>query len=151
VLAFQSADSKLTLEEGLREYYGCRQGLVSGRGLSEAAQKFFRCHDVAHVVFGCSTTLDNEMIVKLWSFFGTTTGLGLLKDYRAPEAKEIYETMCWSEIPGTAMRSLATVPKVAFRCMKMSKRWPWDDYEPYLKTSLSTIREEFRIAVVTVA
>lgn len=36
--------------------------------------EFFRCHDAAHVVFGCGTGLDDEAVVKIWSFFGTTRG-----------------------------------------------------------------------------
>ena len=151
MLAFQVAESEMTLEEGLRVYYGDRDDLVGGRGPSEAAKEFFRCHDVAHVVFGCSTTLDNEAMVKLWSFFGTTAGLSLLSDYRSPESQEIYETIPWSAVPGTAIRTLVTAPKIAFRCMKMSKRWPWDDYNEYMHMSLSKIREEFGITVLTVA
>ena len=122
MLAFQAAESGMTLEQGLRVYYDDRDDLVGGREPSQATKKFFRCHDVAHVVFGCSTRLDNEAMVELWSFFGTTAGLSLLSDYRSPESQEIYETIPWSAVPGTTIRTLVTAPRIAFRYMKMSKR-----------------------------
>ena len=57
------------------------------------AREFFLCHDTAHVVFGCSTALVNEAMVKIWSFFGTTRGLRLVREYRLPESQEIYEQL----------------------------------------------------------
>lgn len=149
MLEYQSSDTTMTLREGLEEYYGSSQGLYDGRGSSERANRFFRCHDVAHVVFGCSTNLDEEGLVKLWSFFGTTAGLSLLRDYRSPESKEIYETIAWKDVPGTAARALRTTPLVLFRCLRLRKRWPWDAYEPYLDTSLARIRDEFGIELVS--
>lgn len=67
MLEYQSPDTDLTLEEGLAEYY--RADLVGGRGIPSEARGFFRCHDAAHVVFGCNRTLLNKAIVKIWSFF----------------------------------------------------------------------------------
>lgn len=75
MLTFQQANRPATLEQGRIEYYGSQAGLITGRGVSGSAREFFCCHDAAHVVFGCSTTLTNEATVKIWSFFGTTTGL----------------------------------------------------------------------------
>ncbi len=150
MLSSQYPDCEMTLDEALSEYYGSRDGLVTGRGISDSARKFFRCHDVAHVVFGCSTTLTNEAMVKIWSFFGTTAGLSLLRDYRSPESKEIYEQIKWSDVPGTALRSMRLVPLVLFRCLRMHKRWPWSDFDAYMNVRLAETRREFGIRVVTV-
>ena len=150
MLSSQFPDCEMTLEEALSEYYGSRDDRVTGRGISDSARKFFRCHDVAHVVFGCSTTLTNEAMVKIWSFFGTTAGLSLLRDYRSPESKEIYEQIQWSDVPGTALRAMVNVPVVLFRCLRMRKRWPWSDFDQYRNVRLSEIRREYGIRVVTV-
>lgn len=50
--------------------------------LSAEAEHFFRCHDTAHVVFRCGSTLDDEAAVKIASIFGTTAGFDVLKGYR---------------------------------------------------------------------
>jgi len=140
----------MTLTEGLGEFYGSRDDLVTGRGASDSARKFFRCHDAAHVVFGCSTTLTNEVMVKTWSFFGTTAGLSLIRDYRSPESKEVYEQIKWGDVPDIALRSIVNFPLVLFRCLRMRKRWPWSDFERYADVRLAEIRREFGIKVVTV-
>jgi hypothetical protein len=148
VLKYQQPDSTLTLAEGLSEYHASREGLAGGRGLSPAAREFFRCHDAAHVVFGCATTLRDEAVVKLWSFFGTTAGLRLLRAYRLPESREIYERLEWSEIASTTLRSLALIPLVLWRCARMRKRWPWSEFTGYLAAPLGEIRREFGIELV---
>jgi hypothetical protein len=147
-LEYQRPDTKLTLAEGLREYQASRDGLVSGRGVSQAAREFFRCHDAAHVVFGCTTNLLDEAIVKIWSFFGTTAGLSLLRAYRLPESQEIYERLAWGDMAVTAIRSVVVVPVVIRRCWRMHARWPWSEFDAYLGVSLADIRREYGIQLV---
>ena len=69
MLEYQSPETDLTVEEGLAEYYASRSGLVGRRVISSDARELFRCHDAAHVGFGCNTTLLNEATLKIWSFF----------------------------------------------------------------------------------
>ncbi len=150
MLDYQNSDTTLTLESGLAEYYASGTDLVNGRGVSSAAREFFRCHDAAHVVFGCSTTLLNEAMVKIWSFFGTTRGLRLLREYRLPESQEIYEQLEWGAIARTASRSLTVVPRVMARCLRMNKRWPWSDFEAYRLVPLQELRREYSIQILVV-
>lgn len=148
MLEYQRPDTKLTLAEGLREYYASRDGLVSGRGLSDDAREFFRCHDAAHVVFGCSTQLLDEATVKIWSFFGTSAGFGLWRGYRLPESQEIYEQISWRDTARTAAPALLAVPRVLWRCWRMRKRWPWTGFGPQLELPLQEIRREYGIEPV---
>ena len=122
VLQYTQTDTTHTLADGLREYYDSHDQLVSGRGISNAAREFFRCHDAAHVVFGCSTDLSDEGVVKIWSLFGTTEGLGLLAAYRLPESKEVYETLRWGAIASTFLRMLWLAPLALCRCSRMSAK-----------------------------
>jgi hypothetical protein len=148
VLDYQRPDTELTLAGGLREYYASRDGLVDGRGISPAAREFFRCHAAAHVVFGCSTNLQDEALVKMWSFFGTTAGLRLLRAYRLPESQEIYERLEWSDIASTAVRSLAVVPLVLWRCLQLKERWPWSNFDSDLDVPLVELRRRYGIELV---
>jgi hypothetical protein len=148
MLEYQRLDTELTLAEGLREYYASRDGLVSGRGISEAAREFFRCHDAAHVVFGCSTALLDEAVVKVWSFLGTTGGREVFRGYRLPESKEIYGRITWRDTVATALRAAGTLPRVVWRCVRMRKRWPWAGFERHLGTPLRAIRSEYGIQPV---
>jgi hypothetical protein len=86
VETYQVQDSPQTLAEGIGEYYAANPGLAHVRTISPEAQRFFRCHDAAHVVFGCGTALDDEAVVKIASILGTTAGPRVLKGYRAHES-----------------------------------------------------------------
>ena len=148
MLQYQRPDTHLTLAEGLREYYASREGLVSGRGVSDAAREFFRCHDAAHVVFGCSTALVDEAAVKVWSFLGTTGGLAVWRGYRLPESKEIYEQITCRDTVETAFRAATALPLVVWRCLRLRRRWPWADFDQHLGTPLREIRSEYGIRPV---
>jgi hypothetical protein len=148
MLRYQEPESPLTLAEGLREYYASRADLAGGRGASEAAREFFRCHDAAHVVFGCDTTLPQEGVVKLWSFFATDAGFSLLRAYNLPESREIYARLEPREELRAARTTLAAFPRVIWRARRMRRRWPWRDFESYLHAPLREIRREFGIRVI---
>ena len=148
MLEYKRPSSTITLAEGLREYHASRDNLAMDRGISEAAQAFFRCHDAAHVVFGCSSELADEGVVKIWSFFGTTAGFSLLATYRLPESQEIYETLGWGLVVSTAVRMLRLVPVTLWRCSRMVRRWPWSQFDRYLDVPLAEIRREYGIQPV---
>ncbi len=148
MLRYQDPDSTLTLAEALREYYGSRSDLAGGRGASPAAQEFFRCHDTAHVVFACDTSLPQEGLVKLWSFFATDVGFGVLRDYALPESREIYTTLTLRDELRAARTTLAALPRIWWRARRMTRPWPWREFAPYLDRPLREIRREFGIRVL---
>ena len=67
----------------LAEFRVANPGLDDAGAPGGAGAEFFRCHDTAHVVFGCSISLVVEALADAWTLFGTTvTGgqfLGFLK------------------------------------------------------------------------
>lgn len=148
MMMYQQADAEMTLQQGLDEYYASRDDLQHGRGMSKAATDFFRCHDTVHVVFGCDTQLPSEAAVKMWSFFGTDAGLKRLhQGYALEESKEIYSNLHFRQMVDTGLKSLVIVPMVMLRSFRMKKRWHWSDFDPFLHTSLKSIREEFGISL----
>ena len=144
---FELQESPQTLAEGISEYYAANPGLLTGRGMSPEAQHFFRCHDAAHVIFGCSTSLDDEAVVKIASIFGTSEGLRVLKGYRLHESLQIYKQIRLSAALTSIARSVVVVPRTLLRCLRQRSKWPWADFEPYLSVQLREIREKFGISV----
>lgn len=145
--AFELQDSAQTLAEGIAEYCAANAGLVEGRSISPEAQQFFRCHDAAHVVFGCGTALDDEAVVKIASIFGTTEGLRVLKGYRLHESLQIYRQIPLSAVLTSIARSVIVVPPTLLRCLRQHARWPWAGFEQYLGVQLRQIRQKFGITV----
>lgn len=147
MLGFQHQDSPQTLTQGLAEYFAANPGLAQGRGMSPDASEFFRCHDIAHVVFGCDVALDDELVVKIASIAGTTAGLGVLRGYRLHESLRIYRKLRVRDVLATALRALVIVPRTIRRCRAQSARWPWSDHRQYLDTPLAALRREFGIRI----
>jgi len=147
VLAYQHANSSLTLAEGLEEYFAANAGHFGARSFTPAASEFFRCHDALHVVLGCDISLVDEMVVKISSLFGTTEGFGVLHGYALPEAKEIYTELSLTVIVVTALRALLVVPQTFWHCLRLTRRWPWDEFDAYLDQPLYETRREFGITV----
>lgn len=145
--AFQQQDCTLTLSEGLAEYYARNPRLKRGTSLSAPARDFFRCHDAAHIVFGCDTSLPHEAVVKLSSMFGTTAGMSVLRGYALHDSRDIYRALSLGEILRITAAALVIVPRTALRCLRQKKRWPWTGFDPFLQTPLRNIRREFGIRV----
>jgi hypothetical protein len=114
--------------------------------MSDDSREFFRRHDIAHVVFGCDTSLLNEAMVKLWTAFGTTLGFWKhIGAYSRDETTNIARELRPAAVVGTCFRAIALFPRVLARCRAMKKPWPWDQPDPYLKKRLVDVRQEFNI------
>jgi len=141
-------DPSLTLSQGLERYFTANERLLTTREVSEAAAQFFRCHDVAHVVFGCDTTLSGEGTVKLWTIFGTTLGFWRhLRGYSEADAFALFRQYSRRHLASNIGRLFLSVPGTIQRARRMRRRWPWSEYEPYLEWTLREIRSEFDIAL----
>lgn len=144
---YQRQDSRQTLAEAIAEYYAASPALTNLRNMSPEAQEFFRCHDAAHVIFGCGNALDDEAAVKISSIFGSTAGLGVLKGYRLHESRQIYQHLSQREVLRSVARSVVVVPLTILRCIRQRSRWPWAEFEQYLAVPLHDIRRQFGIKV----
>ncbi|MBI3245784.1 MAG: hypothetical protein HYZ50_04665 [Deltaproteobacteria bacterium] len=145
--AFEHQNSRQTLADSIAEYYKANPGLAQGRGMSQAAREFFRCHDAVHVVYGCGNTLNDEAIVKLSSIFGTTGGLGVLSGYQLHESLQIYKKLRVVEVLLAILQSAFFIPRTLVRCVRQRSRWPWNNFDKYLHVPLREIRQEFAIRV----
>ena len=145
--AFQAQNATMTLAEGLAEYFDSYPALKRGDSLSAPARQFFQCHDVAHVIFGCDTSLTQEAVVKLSSLFGTTAGLSVLRGYALHDSQDIYRTLKAGDIFATVLAAFTFVPQTLARRIRQKRRWPWSDFSPFLDRPLCDIRSEFGIQV----
>jgi hypothetical protein len=140
-------DSDLTLAGGLAEYHAHNPGLLRGPDLSPEARRFFECHDIVHVVFGCGTSMPDEAVVKLASIFGTTAGLAVLRGYALDESVGIYRKLPPMDTLRAIMWAGVLVPRTVWRCLRQRRRWPWEGFQPYLQVPLRTLRADFGISV----
>lgn len=149
-LAYTSPSTTQTLAEGLREYYASMDGLLDPETLSGESQELFRLHDTAHVVFGCDTSLHDEVLIDTWTIFGSDIGFWAYAQYlRVPEARDIVTgTGVWHTLTAF-VRSLPDVVSTVRHARRMTHKWPWRDHDAYLDRPLAEIRRELGIEVVT--
>ncbi len=149
MLRYQEQESRQTLAEGLTEYRAANPGLDSARDPEGPGAEFFRCHDTAHVLFGCSTCLTGEALADTWTLFGTSVSirqfLGFLK---VEEHKDIMAKVGWLTASVTFVRSVPILVTVAWRGHRMPAKWPWSNFDTFLSRPLAEIRREFRIDLV---
>lgn len=143
------ASPAATLRTELAGFLAANAKYFSDREVSTEAQEFFRCHDIAHVVFGCDATIVGEGKVKIWSIFGTTLGFrDHLKGYSEADAFALFREYSWTHVARSIARVLWNVPRAMYGARRMRKRWPWAAHAEYMDVPIAQIRAEFGITPI---
>ena len=142
-------DKNMTLQQGIEQFHAKNMKYFSVRSTSKKGKEFLRCHDVAHVVFGCDTTIYGEGVVKIWTTFGTTLSFWkVIHGYNEANAFKLFKMYSLRHMVENILQFIIVIPKVIIRTKRMSKPWPFSVYSPYLNTTLSEIRSEFNIQII---
>ncbi len=148
--------STQTLREGLEEYYAMNSHVIDPRALPTEFGKILLAHDVSHVVYGCDTTLYNELKILplIWWTSDYTFGdhlktiqnptidstvRGMYKDFL--EARGVL----WLYV-SIGFVLLQLLPELVFLRLKTRhrQRWvPFMEFEPLLDRPLLEIRQGF--------
>ncbi len=141
-------ENGITLKEGLYNFQQKNAKVFTKKQLSIKGKEFLDCHDIAHVVFGCDTSIYGEGIVKIWTTFGTTLSFWkVVKGYNDASAFQLFKQYSFGHVSKNIFRLMSAIPKTIARARQMSKPWPFTDYEAYLDRPISEIREEFNIVI----
>ena len=148
-LGFTEQSSRQTLREGLVEYFSNIPELMEGGDLPADLAHGLHGHDVAHVVFGCDTSVRGEVVLARWSLFGIEGSLrpyliGVRRRETRGLFRDFFRAVRLRELPALVKAGITAV----IRSCWMSRRWPFDRYGPYLDRPLVEIRQEFHIRVV---
>lgn len=141
--------SNLSLREALDIFEKKNAKYFSKRPKSKAAEDFLKCHDAAHVVFACDTSLVGEGLVKIWTIFGTTMSFwAVIKGYSEVNAFQLFREYSFGHFIRNILQLFFRIPKAIIRARNMTKPWPFTGYEAYLDIPLSEIRKEFCIEIL---
>jgi hypothetical protein len=148
-LAYMKPDATMTLREGLEEYYGTIENLITEENADPEVAALFRFHDTCHVLFGCDTSPRGEALVDTWSIFGTTVTLKTYQRYLSlAETKSIFESMTFTEMLAMLGASTTAMPQAFWRAQHMTHKWPFQEHDRWLDRPLHEIRSEFGIEVI---
>ena len=142
-------DSELILREAVERLHVQNSAEFSRREMSPEVQEFFRCHDTAHIVFGCDTSIYGEGVLKIFTIFGTTLGFrGHISAYAEADAFTLFRQYSRLHLVKNIFKLIINIPRTVIYARQMRKPWPWSDHDEYLEKSVADIRNEFGIKVV---
>ncbi len=148
-MAYQAQDSSMTLREGLAEYFRENRALMDGAELPRDLSLGLHSHDIAHVVFGCDTSLLGEVILVRCTLFGETGSIRpYLIELRRRETRGLFRDAFASFRLTMLWRLVKLASTAVWRSLRMRARWPFEAYEPYLDQPLCEIRDRFGIRVI---
>lgn len=135
-----------TLRQALDAFYKKNAQYFPNSRPTPRAKRFLRNHDVAHVLFGCDTSILGEAQVKLWTILGTSLGFWKhFREYYEASAFELSRKYSWKHILTNVPKIFFYMPRIFIRAKRMTKPWQFSNYERYLDKPLVEIRKEFNI------
>lgn len=152
--AYQSQDSRQSLEGALAEYYRVNQGAVfPPNSLPLTSAAFFRSHDICHVMFGLGTSAADEAVVDTRIMLASTVSArAYVGSYdTVPELGAILEkTGFWTFTLG-AIKAIPRMARAWIEARRIPKKWPWVPPENYLGRPLCDLRSEHGIRICRLA
>lgn len=146
---YQRPETDMTLREGLEEYYRVHENVTPPSAYDEGgAHELFRNHDVGHVVFGTTTTMEDEARTDTWLMYGCDVGFwGYMAYLKQPEATAILKEIGWAKLLGGLWPMTRAMFQTRRRARKMAKKWPWAQHDELMEQPLAELRREYGIQV----
>lgn len=140
-------DCPLTLAEGLAEFAAFNPDLLPAE--DPALREFIRAHDSCHVLFGLTTSIEDEALADTWTLLGSTIPTRQYAGYLKHEAvmNIVREAGARALIRGT-LRAIPRALRVIWRARQMTAKWPFFDYAAHLGTPIAELRRRYGVRPV---
>jgi hypothetical protein len=153
-LDYQNQESGQTLREAMAEYHRFLAAIDRAILSDSNDEKIWLYHDATHAVFGHSTSIEQEAALDFWVLFGTNFSWKMLREYREiPEIKAlsgaIISELGLSFVPKLYWRNRKVLWQVFRNTRRMSKKWPFEVPSEFLDRTLSDLRREFGITLLS--
>ena len=130
-LKYINQNCKLTLKEGLEEYYSSNP-----QQIKEFSDKIpiLADHDITHVIFGLGTSIEEESLLDTWTIRGTDITWKQMYEYAFDkEFRKLYKAILkdeggWLKIIKVVIKCIPRKLKIHFnRIPMMKKKWPYSN------------------------
>ena len=148
-LAYQRADSTMTLGEGLAEYRLASPDLIDPTRVEPGLARFMRAHDRCHIVFGLDTSIRDEILADTWTLFGSDVAWREYSSYlRAPEVNNILAEVGYWTLTVETARHLGDILAARRHARRQHAKWPFWEGGAHLDRPLCEVRSTFGIQLV---
>ncbi len=153
-LDYQNQESGQTLREAMAEYHRYLAAIDRTILTDSNDEKVWLYHDATHAVFGHSTSIEQEAALDFWVLFGSTFSWRMLKKYSdIPEVKGLSQAIVSQLgllfVPKLYWRNRKVLWRVFWNTRRMSKKWPFEVPSAFLDRTLSDLRREFGITLLS--
>jgi hypothetical protein len=149
--AYQGRATRMTLAEGLAEYYRLNAGKVlRPADLSEESRALFRSHDMGHVIFGLDTSLADETMADTRTLLSCDVGMRRYARYLAtnPDAQALFRELGVARAVWITLRSVPRILRAIWESRRTRPQWPWVPPRSYLDTPLDVLRRRHGIRII---
>ena len=154
MLDFQYQECSLTLREGVEHY---REYLKkNGKKVldDQEGSSTILSHDATHVMYGLDTSLEEEQILNFWTLFGTKFTWKEIFAYNGREEvsefnKDLIKELGIMNILRLEIRSVVPLFQVLRNLRLKKKKWPFIFSKELMDRSVSSLREEYGIKILT--
>nr|WP_231510311.1 ubiquinone biosynthesis protein COQ4 [Fischerella sp. PCC 9605] len=139
----------MTLREAIQELRAVEEQKsdISVKMSTDMTQAFEH-HDAVHVLFGCGTTIQDEIAAHVWMVFGTTAKLGEM--HRAVANREHHNLLSgigYLKLFSIWVSCLPRIFSIITKCLRMRKRLALEEVAKLKEQPLCDIRREHGIVV----
>jgi hypothetical protein len=150
-LRYQEQDSLQTLGEGLEEYYAANAGIATRpRDLPPESAALFAGHDTGHVIFGLTTSLEDEAMADTRILLSTDVGFWRYSRYITADkqAKAIFKQVGYGKVILYTLLATPRIGRAVWEAIRTRKRWRWEPPASFQARTLSELRREFDIRII---
>jgi ubiquinone biosynthesis protein Coq4 len=147
MLKYFDPTSTMTLREAIQELRAVEEQKsdISIKMSTEVAQAFEH-HDAVHVLFGCGTTIQDEIAAHVWMVFGTTAKLSEMHRAIANrEHRNVLSDIGHFKLFSIWISCLPRIFSIITKCSRLKKRLALEELAKLKERPLSDIRREYGI------
>lgn len=141
---YQSWTTTQTLAEGLAEYYAHNPTFAGETDFLGQPRATVVAHDVCHVLLGLGASSEEELIVETFTALGCSFPLREVVAFRKKAfVTELLRLFGVRRLLRRLFLSLPRVLRAVLVCLRMPRRWPHQEWEPYRDVPLTELRRQF--------
>ena len=154
MLDFQNQECSLTLREGVEHYRAYLK--KNGKKVLDDQEDSLTIlsHDATHVIYGLDTSLEEEQMLNFWTLFGTTYTWKEIMAYNGREevsdfTKDLLKELGVINMVMLTIRSIVPFFQVLRNLRLKKKKWSFVPPNELMDRSVSSLREEYGIKILT--
>ncbi len=103
-------------------------------------------HDAVHILFGCGTTIKDEIAAHIWMLFGTTAKLHEMHQVVSKlKHRNVLSNIGHLKLIGFWIICFPRLLNILIKCSRMNKRLALEKLEKLKKQSIGEIRRQYGI------